>query len=126
MAVVGRPITRLVTRDDAEALAVLVSSNRHFTAPWDPIRAEEFFTVDGQVASIEDALAQHDQGIGLPHVIVDGSGDVVGRITLHGISRGAFQSCGRWQEHILFQVLNPRQAPDGVDQAQTSKLRANP
>ena len=72
---------------------MLVRSNRHFFAPWDPIRAEEFFTVDGQVASIEDALAQHDQGIGLPHVIVDESGEVVGRITLLGISRGAFQSC---------------------------------
>jgi ribosomal-protein-alanine N-acetyltransferase len=46
------------------------------------------------VASIEDALAQHDQGVGLPHVIVDESGEVVGRITLHGISRRAFQSCG--------------------------------
>jgi [ribosomal protein S5]-alanine N-acetyltransferase len=93
MAVVGTPVTRLVTRDDAEALAMLVLSNRHFTAPWDPIRAEEFFTVDGQVASIEDALAQHDQDIGLPHVIVADTGEVVGRITLHGITRGAFQSC---------------------------------
>jgi ribosomal-protein-alanine N-acetyltransferase len=83
-----------VTRDDAEALAMLVSSNRRFTAPWDPIRAEEFFTVGGQAASIEDALAQHDQGIGLAHVIVDDTGEVVGRITLHGITRGAFQSCG--------------------------------
>jgi ribosomal-protein-alanine N-acetyltransferase len=93
MAVVGTPVTRLVTREDAEALAMLVRSNRRFFAPWDPIRAEEFFTVDGQVASIEDALAQHDQGTGLPHVIVDESGEVVGRITLHGLSRGAFQSC---------------------------------
>jgi ribosomal-protein-alanine N-acetyltransferase len=48
---------------------LLVRSNRDFTAPWDPIRAEESFTVGGQVASINDALAQHDQGIGLPQVI---------------------------------------------------------
>jgi [ribosomal protein S5]-alanine N-acetyltransferase len=82
-----------VTRDDAEALALLVRSNRHFTAPWDPFRAEEFFTVDGQVASIEDALGQHDQGFSMPHVIVADTGEVVGRITLHGITRGAFQSC---------------------------------
>ena len=183
MAVVETPVTRLVTRDDAEALATLVGSNRRFLAPWDPIRPEEFFTVDGQVASIEDALAQHDQGMGLPHVIVDESREVVGRITLHGISRGAFQSCGvgyfvgeshngrglataavgemkriafeqlalhrieagtlphnaasqvvlgrngfvryglapqylsiagRWQDHVLFQVLNPAKAPDGI------------
>jgi ribosomal-protein-alanine N-acetyltransferase len=60
MTVVGTPVTRLMTREDAEALAVLVSSNRGFLAPWDPVRPEVFFTVGGQLASIEEALAQCD------------------------------------------------------------------
>lgn len=93
MTVMSTPVTRLVTRDDAGALEILVSSNRDFLAPWDPVRPESFFTVDGQLASIQETLAQHSRGTALPHVIIDESGDVVGRITLHGISRGAFQSC---------------------------------
>ena len=40
--------TRLVRTDDAEVLADLVSRNRAFLAPWDLVRDEEYFTVDGQ------------------------------------------------------------------------------
>jgi ribosomal-protein-alanine N-acetyltransferase len=41
---------------------------------------------------------EHEEGRCLPHVILDDSGQVVGRITLNGIVRGAFQSCsvGYW------------------------------
>jgi ribosomal-protein-alanine N-acetyltransferase len=90
--------TRLVTLDDAPVLAELLQVNREFLAPWEPIQGEEFFTVDGQQAVIKNALEQHHQGTTLPHVIVDKSGRVTGRISLNGIVRGAFQSCsmGYW------------------------------
>jgi ribosomal-protein-alanine N-acetyltransferase len=89
--------TRLVTLDDVPVLAELLRANRAYLAPWDPIRGEDYFTVDGQLAVIRAALDQHRQGSALPHVIVDGD-RVVGRITLNGITRGAFQSCsmGYW------------------------------
>ncbi|MEU5526175.1 GNAT family N-acetyltransferase [Micromonospora chersina] len=91
-------ITRLVTVEDAPALAELLRVNREFLAPWDPIRSEEYFTADGQHAVIEADLQQHEQGAKLPHVILDDSGRVIGRITLSGIVRGPFQSCamGYW------------------------------
>ena len=43
-------------------------------------------------------LEKHERGAALPHVILDESGRVVGRITLNGIVRGPFQSCslGYW------------------------------
>jgi ribosomal-protein-alanine N-acetyltransferase len=90
--------TRLVTLDDVPVLADLVRINRDFFAPWEPIRADEFFTVDGQRVAIEAALKRHEQGATLPHVILDESGRVVGRITLNEIVRGPFQSChlGYW------------------------------
>jgi ribosomal-protein-alanine N-acetyltransferase len=90
--------TRLVTMADAGALAELYSANRDFLAPWEPVRNDDFYTVEGQRSVIEGALARHEQGTALPHVILDGAGRLAGRITLNNIVRGAFQSCdlGYW------------------------------
>ncbi|MDP9393587.1 MAG: GNAT family N-acetyltransferase [Actinomycetota bacterium] len=90
--------SRLITPDDAPALAELLRSSREFLAPWEPIRAEDYFTVEGQRGDIDVSLDRHRQGGALPHVILDEDGRVVGRITLNGIVRGAFQSCsvGYW------------------------------
>jgi [ribosomal protein S5]-alanine N-acetyltransferase len=86
-------VTRLVTPEDAPALAELVRVNREFLAPWEPIRSENYFTADGQRALIRADLEQYDQGSKMPHVIIDDSGRVIGRIALNGVVRGAFQSC---------------------------------
>lgn len=86
--------TRLITIDDAPALAELVNESRAFLAPWEPIRPESFFTVAGQREVIDGLLERHRARLGLPHVVLAASGEVAGRITLDGITRGAFQSCG--------------------------------
>jgi len=90
--------TRLVTLDDLPALAELIRANREFNAPWEPIRDDDYFTVTGQGKVIRAALDQHEHGSTLPHVILDDSGRVVGRITLNEIVRGPLQSCslGYW------------------------------
>jgi ribosomal-protein-alanine N-acetyltransferase len=90
--------TRLVTLDDVPVLAELLRVNRDFLAPWEPIRSDDYFTADGQRTVIRAALARHEQGSALPHVILADSGRVVGRITLNGIVRASFQSCslGYW------------------------------
>lgn len=90
--------TRLITVDDAPVLSELLRVNRDFLAPWEPIRGEDYPTVDGQRADIQAALERHEQGTALPHVILEESGRAVGRITLNGIVRGPFQSCstGYW------------------------------
>ncbi|WP_329102169.1 GNAT family N-acetyltransferase [Micromonospora sp. NBC_01699] len=89
--------TRLVQLDDVPVLAELARVNRDFLAPWEPIRDEDYFTVEGHRPVIETVLEQHQRGAALPHVILD-SGRVVGRITLNTIVRGPFQSCslGYW------------------------------
>jgi ribosomal-protein-alanine N-acetyltransferase len=90
--------TRLVEPGDAPVLAELYRANRDFLAPWEPERDEDFYTAQGQRAVVEGALARHEQGSVLPHVILDDSGEVAGRITLSEIVRGPFQSCsvGYW------------------------------
>lgn len=90
--------TRLITLDDSPVLAELLRVNRDFLAPWEPIRHDDYFTVEGQRTVIETALGQHEQGVKLPCVILDDAGRVVGRVTLYEIVRGPFQSCslGYW------------------------------
>lgn len=79
-------------------LAELLRANRDFLAPWEPSRSEAYYTVDGQRAAIRDLLERHERGYALARVIVERSGDVIGRTTLTGIERGPFQSCnlGYW------------------------------
>ncbi len=91
--------TRLVTPDDAPAIAELLRVNGEFLAPYEPPRSPGYVTDDGQRAAIRDALEHCERGTALPHVIVDGAGRVVGRISLNGIVRApSFLSCsvGYW------------------------------
>jgi ribosomal-protein-alanine N-acetyltransferase len=90
-------VTRLITVDDAAALAELQQANREFLAPWSPERPPRYFTVPGQRQAIAEALAQRESGTALPLVILC-EGAVVGRVTLSGISRAPLQSChlGYW------------------------------
>ena len=88
---------RLVTIDDAPVLAGLLTANRKFLAPWQPIRAEAFFTIEGQREAIDNVLIEHERGVTVPNVILN-DGRAVGRVTLSNIVRGPFQSCnlGYW------------------------------
>jgi [ribosomal protein S5]-alanine N-acetyltransferase len=87
-----------VTPEDAPAVTKLLVDNREFLAPWEPVRPEEFFTLERQQAIIADALTAYERGAMVPHVIVGDGGEVVGRINLNTVVRGAFQSCslGYW------------------------------
>jgi ribosomal-protein-alanine N-acetyltransferase len=91
-------VTRPLSVDDAGTLTRLVSDNRVNHAPWEPVRDPEFFTVDGQRDVITSLLDRQEYGLTIPHVILNEDGEVAGRITLDGITRGAFQSCtiGYW------------------------------
>jgi ribosomal-protein-alanine N-acetyltransferase len=90
-------VTRLITVDDAPVLAELQRANREFLAPWSPERGPRHFTVPGQRQAIAEALARHESGTVLPHVILS-DGAVVGRVTLSDITPAPFQSChlGYW------------------------------
>ena len=90
-------VTRLVTPDDADALARLQRDHWDYLAPWEPIRADEYFTEAGQAALVAIDLDRHGRGEGEPRVVLD-DGEVVGRVNLFFVTRGPLQSCtlGYW------------------------------
>jgi len=91
-------VTRVVSMDDAEVLANELLANREFLAPWTPIRPDDYFTAEVQRAVVAKELDAYAREVMLPLVILDGSGQLAGRIHLNGITRGAFQSAslGYW------------------------------
>jgi hypothetical protein len=50
------PASRLIRPDDAAALAGLARENRDNLAPFEPERAESYYTEDGQAALVVDLL----------------------------------------------------------------------
>lgn len=94
-------LTPLVVADAEEMVEALVR-NRDFLRPFEPLRPESDFTLEGQRA----ALAELERGRALDAVYAFAvrAGDaLVGRVTLSQVFRKAFSNCylGYWvgQEH---------------------------
>ncbi len=88
---------RLVEPADSPRLAEAYARNRSHLARWEPTRTEELFTAARHVDDITRVLESHRNGSAIPLVLTTGE-EVVGRVTLSGITRGAFQSAslGYW------------------------------
>jgi ribosomal-protein-alanine N-acetyltransferase len=93
---------RALEPDDARVVAELYRANREFLAPWEPVRAEEFFTEEHQRELLTTAAERRATGEALPLMIMN-DGSPAGRITVSDIVRGAFQSAhlGYWVAHQL-------------------------
>ena len=75
---------------DAEALLELLVRDRAFLDPWEPVRADSFFTLEVQQRGISKLRAAEDLvdfGIFLAE-----TDELVGRVQLSGITRGPFQN----------------------------------
>ncbi|QHC58445.1 GNAT family N-acetyltransferase [Rathayibacter sp. VKM Ac-2760] len=90
-------VLRLATREDGPALAAAYRRNRRRLAPWEPLRSARFFEAGGQTDALADALHAHRSGALLPLVLECGD-ELVGRLTLSNVVRGAFDSAdlGYW------------------------------
>jgi ribosomal-protein-alanine N-acetyltransferase len=89
--------TRPIALADAAALAHLLRVNRDRLAPFEPVRDDDYFTVEGQEAVIRVAVEAYERGTTVSHVIV-ADGRVAGRITLNEVLRGVVQGAnlGYW------------------------------
>lgn len=93
------PVTdiRLITPDDAEAIAVHLCRDAGATARWDPPRSPEYYTLEGQRRRIERMLLRHATGESWPGVVLDGD-TVIGQIVVQDILQRAWRkaSLGYW------------------------------
>jgi ribosomal-protein-alanine N-acetyltransferase len=90
-------LLRPLAVSDAAGLAAAYRRNRRHLAPWEPDRADEFFSTAGQAAVIQGKLNLYEQGTEVPWVLATTQG-IVGTITLSGIVRGPFLNAnlGYW------------------------------
>jgi [ribosomal protein S5]-alanine N-acetyltransferase len=91
---------RPVRLEDAQAMAAAYSRNREHLAPWDPVRAPDFYTLEGQREALEGQLRQVERGLLAAHVLETG-GEIVGRVNLNNIVRAVLCSAavGYWVDH---------------------------
>ncbi|MEU0964307.1 GNAT family protein [Streptomyces sp. NPDC005917] len=98
-AILPGVILRPIAVGDAKPLSAAYVGNRKHLEPWEPVRPESFFTVEGQAERIDGLLRQAADGIMVPWVMESAEDRrIVGAITLSGISLGPFCSSyvGYW------------------------------
>jgi len=88
---------RMLELGDVPELTALLQANRDHLRPWEPTRSDDFFTEAEQERRARAALADAEAKTSVP-LLVTAGGDILGRLTLSGVVRGALQSCaiGYW------------------------------
>lgn len=114
-------VLRPLSMDDVPALTDLVRDNAEHLRPFEPARSADYFTTEHQTSLVRGLLDEYAAGRCVPFVIVGEShpptastgrgpcaenaaaeeephGEILGRLTLSGVTRGALQSCamGYW------------------------------
>lgn len=84
--------------DDIDEVTDLTRLNREFLAPWEPDRGGSWFDRESQLSDLQAKIDDHEAGRGYPFAVCDESGQILGRLNLSGVMRGAFQSAsvGYW------------------------------
>lgn len=90
-----RLVLRLAEPDEAEAVAEFQRNNRTHFEPWDPRRAESFFTGWWwrEQLRLDHELAMADRGYRFFLFETEAPDRVIGHAHLSNVVRGAFQAC---------------------------------
>ncbi|NYE94619.1 ribosomal-protein-alanine N-acetyltransferase [Psychromicrobium silvestre] len=88
---------RLVRLEDSAELAAAYRRNLEHLQPWEPQRAETFYTEAGQREAISSKLEELAGASTLPWVLTEAE-RIIGTVTVTGIVRGPFMSgnLGYW------------------------------
>lgn len=88
---------RPLAAGDTKALLDAYLRNREQLRPTEPVRSEDFYTLDGQAERLSNQLTAQDAGALFGWVLVAGA-EIVGTVTLSHITRGPLCSAnlGYW------------------------------
>ncbi|MET0255904.1 MAG: ribosomal protein S5-alanine N-acetyltransferase [Luteibacter sp.] len=111
----ARTVVRLLDADEAELLRRYRNENREHLAPWEPLRTESHYTIEGARQAIEAGLeaARADRGYPFAVLTPDGS-EMIASFTFANVVRGVFQAChlgyGMARRHegqgLMFEALD--------------------
>ncbi|QIK62858.1 GNAT family N-acetyltransferase [Leucobacter viscericola] len=89
---------RLLTLQDVPSLTEMLQNQADHLRPWEPTRSADYYSVPRQLQLAEQALEHYEAGGSVPFLITSGTDEILGRLTVSGITRGALQSCalGYW------------------------------
>ena len=82
---------RLVRVSDAAEVSSFARRNRAFLEPFEPARADEYYSESGQRLRLASLLRQHEAGSMVPFVITRDDA-LVGFLNINNIVRGSFES----------------------------------
>jgi [ribosomal protein S5]-alanine N-acetyltransferase len=83
------------TRDDAARMLRYVEDNRSHLAPWEPLRSDEYYTLDYWSKDLASSVEEYKQGKSLRLTLLDRnspSGPIQGHCIFSNIVRGPFQA----------------------------------
>ncbi|MGN7356304.1 GNAT family N-acetyltransferase [Paenibacillus sp. SAF-054] len=84
---------QLLHTEHAQALLELRLQNHDYLQPFEPIRDPAYFTLEGQIQDIMTGIGDKDNASArLFGIFLGDTGELVGRVALTGIARGAFQN----------------------------------
>jgi ribosomal-protein-alanine N-acetyltransferase len=117
---------RVVEFDDAPALAQLAVSQAEHLRLWEPRRAADYATASTQHDLVARSLAAYERGSAVPFLIVTDDDEIIGRVNVTGIVRGALQSCaiGYWVSAVA-QVVDFAFTDLSVHRVQAETLPEN-
>ena len=92
--VTSRTVIRLLAPADATKLLRFRADNRDHLAPWEPLRDESWYTLEGCTHSVVEgaAVARLDRGYPFAVFNSDETG-ILASFTLSNVVRGPFQAC---------------------------------
>jgi [ribosomal protein S5]-alanine N-acetyltransferase len=89
---------KLLGPDDAAEYLHVLRRNREFMKPYEPLRPDAYWTLEGQHEQLEQAAREAEAGTGYAFGIYDADGALAGRVALANIVRKAWQNAtlGYW------------------------------
>jgi ribosomal-protein-alanine N-acetyltransferase len=115
----ARTVIRLLDADEAELLLRYRLENREHLAPWEPLRTESHYSLDGCRQAIEAGLEAARGDRGYPFVVLSPDGaEVLGSFTFANVVRGVFQAC-----HLGYGIASRHEGKGLMGEALDAALR---
>jgi ribosomal-protein-alanine N-acetyltransferase len=90
----ARTVIRLLDAEEAELLQRYRMENREHLSPWEPLRTESHYSLEGCRQTIEAGLEAARADRGYPFaVLTPDATEMLGSFTFANVVRGVFQAC---------------------------------